>query len=281
MIFKDKISKTIAYGTICYIIIVISEIILDVFLLITKLVDLKAIDSNVYVKFIYSIGLVLPLYFISKYNWLNKIATRFNELLKKSLVWTLLMIIGLITVILLAFKNVRSISSTTYIGNLILLISFLILIVIIYRKERKVEKEVENTRVLLDFMAQYEKKIDEDRINRHEMLNNLLILKSYKDKNTKKFNDTLDDFIEVYSKKGLNFKNIYKLPSGLKGIIYYKLNAIKNEKVNVNINISKHLSGVLENMDHKSYTMLCKIVGITFDNAIEASIKSKQKIITL
>ena len=51
-------------------------------------------------------------------------------------------------------------------------------------------------------MSKYEKIIDEERINRHEMLNNLLMLKSFKNKNSKKYDDTINEIIKLYEKNG-------------------------------------------------------------------------------
>ncbi len=281
IIFKDNIYRSISYGTVSYLLVVISEIILDIILLGTKLISLNDIDSNVFIKIFYSIIFVLPAFFLAKLQIFKRLAFKIETLLYKSIIWIGLIVICLAGLIIIAFKNVIAISFSSYITDLILLILFLILIVIAFYNDQKAKKEIENTKILLDFMAQYEKKIDEDRINRHEMLNNLLILKSYKDKNSEKYNNTLNDIIDLYNKKSIGIKNINKLPSGLKGIIYYKINAIKNAKANISINISKQLSTTLENMNYKTYAMLCKVVGITVDNAIEAAIKSKEKIISI
>lgn len=112
-------------------------------------------------------------------------------------------------------------------------------------------------------------------------MNNLLALKSIEDKNSKKFNDSLDELIELYNKKSSGVKNIHKLPSGLKGIVYYKLSDIDNDKYNVNVRISKQLKINLNKFSHKEYMSLCKIMGIVLDNAIEAMKTSKEKILMI
>ena len=279
LLFKDGIIKTISASSIGYILVVVSEIVLDIFLLTTKLIDLHDIDSNISIKVILSIIIVLPALPLSKMRIIKNAVKRLEKMLSKSIIWLILIMIGLSVTIILAFKNVINISFTTYIGNLALLVIFLIMIIIIFYNYRKAEKEIENTKILLNFMIDYEKQIEDDRINRHEMLNNLLILKSYDNKNSQKFSETLDDLIESYNKKNIGFKNIYKLPSGLKGIVYYKVNEIRNKNIIVNINISKRLSDCLGNLSNKTYAAVCKIVGITFDNAIDAVVNSKDKII--
>lgn len=281
IIYKDKLRKTIVYGTISYIFVVISEIILSIFVVATNLLSMETIDSNYVYKCGLSILMSLLAYLFTKSKRIRKLSQKIYEKLEKSMIPLVLLIISLLIVLVIAFRNVSDLSVTDYVTSIILLILFAFLVIFIIKNEYNTEQEMDKARVLLDFMSKYEKKIDEERINKHEILNNLLILKSFSNKNTKKYNDTLDDLIKTYSKKSIGVKNIYKLPCGLKGIIYYKINEVKNKNLNINIHISKQLSNYLENMDSKTYTIICKIVGITFDNAIEASENSLEKFINL
>ena len=279
IIYKDTLRKTIVYGTISYIFVVISEIILDVFLLVSKIIDLKTIDEKIGIKVLISISISFLAYIIARNSIIKKISDKVMKMFDKSIIPLIILIFSLVAMLVIAFKNISFLTYTNYISSIVLLIIFSIFIIMVIYNEQKVEKEISKTEALLDFMADYERKIEEDRINRHEMLNNLLILKSYSNKNSKKFNETLDELINTYSKKGIDIKNIYKLPSGLKGIIYYKISEVKNKNLNININISKQLSSSLSNLDSNTYTLVCKIVGITFDNAIEASENSNEKIV--
>lgn len=279
LIFRHGIRKTIINGAVTYIIATFFEVFFDIILIVSNIINLESIDKNVFLKILISILIVIVPYFIVINKRIKKVIQSFIKLLEKTIIPLIILSIFLISSLIIAFKNISNLSTTNYISNVILFLFFSILIFVILYNEHKAEKEVEKTKILLEFMANYEKKIDEDRINRHEMLNNLLILKSYRNKNSKDYNDILDEFIEIYNKKNSGIKNIYKLPSGLKGIIYYKINEIKNKNMVININISKQLSNSLQSLNHKTYAALCKIVGITFDNAIEATIKSKEKYI--
>ena len=226
-----------------------------------------------------SISISFLAYIIARNSIIKKISDKVMKMFDKSIIPLIILIFSLVAMLVIAFKNISFLTYTNYISSIVLLIIFSIFIIMVIYNEQKVEKEISKTEALLDFMADYERKIEEDRINRHEMLNNLLILKSYSNKNSKKFNETLDELINTYSKKGIDIKNIYKLPSGLKGIIYYKVSEVKSKNLNININISKQLSSSLSNLDSNTYTLVCKIVGITFDNAIEASENSNEKIV--
>lgn len=279
LFYKDSITKTLIYGITCYVIAIFIEIIVDIFLIITNFINLQALDQNVIARLIISIIIILPAYYITKNKIMQKRISVINNFLEKSIIFLYVAIITLTASIVIAFKNISNLTYSNYISNIILLISFSAFLIMVIYNEHKVKKEVSKTEALLDFISGYENKIEEDRINKHEMLNNLLILKSYDNKNSKNFNDTLDDLINTYNKKGIDIKNISKLPSGLKGIIYYKVSEIQNKNLNVSINISKQLSSYLSKLDSKTYAVVCKIVGITFDNAIEAAEKSNEKII--
>ena len=56
---------------------------------------------------------------------------------------------------------------------------------------------------------------------------------------------------------------------------------VQKKNLNVNMNISKQVSLSLEKLNHKEYVLLCKTVGITLDNAIEAASNSKDKVLNI
>ena len=277
IIFRKNILETFIYGTFCYILVCITEILLSIVVINFNLINLQIIDYNVKYKILLSMLMTLPACVITNSKYIQKLANSILNIFKKSFVMLLAIFSFFVIIVIIEFKNVKNISYTAYVGSIIVLLIFIFLFLLVLNNKIKILKEIEKTKVLLDFMNNYEKRIDEDRINRHEMLNNLLLLKSYKNKNSKEFNNTLDELIELYNSKNVGIKNLSKLPSGLRGIIYFKINEIKNKNVKFNINISKQLSNNLEKIDNRTYTILCKIVGIAFDNAIEATLSSKNK----
>ena len=110
------------------------------------------------------------------------------------------------------------------------------------------------------------------------MLNNLLLIKSQKNKNSKKFDELLNDIINTYKNPETDLtKNIYNLPTGLKGILYYKIHEMKNLNINVNLLISDKIITKINELDNESYKVIFKIVGILLDNAREGSILSEDK----
>ena len=282
LVFKDDFIKTILYVLVCYILMTLYEVVLAGVFIGLNVINVSLFDKSIIIKNAFSIGIVLLVYLtcISK-SFSSKINKIYKSLRNKNVIILILLFLVLIALIIADFVYTRNITKSVYICNLIIAFCFLSIFIYSIYNYFKVINEMEKSNILLNFMSKYEKMIDEQRINKHEMLNNLLYLKSIEDKNSKEYEDELNDLITTYNKKGIGIKNIYNLPSGLKGIFYYKLNGLEDKNFNININISKQISNSLKNISHDDYVILYKIVGILLDNAIESAEKTKDKIINV
>ncbi len=281
IIYNENFNLTFVKGTFCYFMTLLSEIVLSVILIPANIISLNAVDNSLVLKGIFSLSTVILPYLILCVENVRKFVNKVIAALDRPIITGIVMISSLMVVATLAYKFVSGFSTKVYIDNIILIIFFICLISLIIYNRFVINKEIKKTEDLLDLITKYEKKNDEYREYKHELLNNLLALKSIEDKNSKKFNDSLDELIELYNKKSSGVKNIHKLPSGLKGIVYYKLSDIDNDKYNVNVRISKQLKINLNKFSHKEYMSLCKIMGIVLDNAIEAMKTSKEKILMI
>lgn len=209
---------------------------------------------------------------------LNKLFNYVNQ--KLSYVFLLIACLSCISFLVITYLNSVVLNLEILVQSLFLIIFVLFLCFIMiyqYFKNKQSEEEQKN---LLELMTEYEIMLDKDRINRHEMLNNLVALKSYKNKSSKDFEEMLDGIIRNYEdKKSQVYSNLYNLPSGIKGIVYYKMNIIKESNINFNLLISKDVENKFENLNQKLYLKVCKILGIVLDNAIEASTLTKDKLL--
>lgn len=177
IVFNDDFNLTIIKGTFCYLLVSISELILYVFLIATKMFNLEIIDKNLFVKFLFSIVTVAIPYGLLSIEKINKVVKRLINNLNRPIITSIVFILCLLTVATISYKAINNLSTKKYIDSIFLLLFFLFLIYLIVYNKYKVVKEVKKTEELLDMMTIYEKRIDEDRIIRHEMLNNLLALK--------------------------------------------------------------------------------------------------------
>ena len=279
--YNESISKTIVNTLICYFFMMLYEVIISIIVSGMNIIDINAFNNSVIFKLVFSFVDVLLVLFTMGLKIVRKVVDKINSKIGNKLVIIIMFIVLIIMFVSLDFVFSVTFDNKIYLTNLIIIMCLIILLSFSLYNYFKAVKEMEKTEVLLNFMSKYEKIIDEGRINKHEMLNNLLFLKSIEDKNSKDFNNTLDELITTYNKKGFGIKNIYNLPSGLKGIFYYKLNGLEEKGYNININISKKLSSSLKDIDHKEYIILYKMIGILLDNAIESAEKTKEKLINV
>lgn len=275
-IYKDKLSVTLFYLMFCYIILMFYEILLS-FLIVG--LNIVVVDENALLKLAFSAIEGFLVYYSCHLKFINKLANKIADYFNRNNYLIIFIFVTLIFLIVIDFIFFESLDKILYLYNITILICFICILSISIFSYIKANKEVNKYKILLDSLSEYEKKIDDDRMDRHEILNNLLVLKSIKNKNSKEYSDNLNELIDNYSKKSIGIKNIYKLPSGLKGIMYYKI--YNNKDINSNINISKNVFNLLEKIDKKDYILLCRVVSITLDNAIEASKKSKDKILNI
>ena len=119
--------------------------------------------------------------------------------------------------------------------------------------------------------------INQYRVLKHNLENNLLGIKSISNKKTKQLIDAL---IEEYNSKCYIKYDISSLPSGINGFILEKLYKYSNDDLKISIN-NKIKSKMLESLGPRNYNSFCEALGITLDNALEACIKTEDKLLYL
>lgn len=282
IIFKNNIRNTIVYALTYYLILSVYDFIFSFFFYWLNAI----IDSDLSQNYLIMGGFTLLITFLTSLFCKLKFVRKFSDLIinlsKNNYVNVLVISLIILFIVILSTKLSLEYDYEKFLFNLLLLSVFLFFIVFAFIKNHLAQKEKQEKETLLEFISEYEKIIDENRINKHEMLNNLIILRSFEDKNTEEYNKVLDDLIVTYDNNSdACIKNISKLPTGLKGILYYKINDMRNKNINLNVNISKRVSSPLEKLPLDEYVILSRIIGIVMDNALEASIKSKEKFVMI
>lgn len=164
------------------------------------------------------------------------------------------------------------------------LLCIFILVIVLFNLIKQV---IENRRLstkydkLLEFMTTYEEEIENQRILRHEIKNEFLVVRAKlldsqkNDEIVRYIDEILKDKIIVKQEKYAKFGY---LPPGIKGLCYFKVQEAENNGIEVSINISKKI----KEFDINALTLsqqrnLARILGVFLDNAREASILSKDK----
>ena len=218
-------------------------------------------------------GLFKINYFV---NLLNKFLSMIMK--KEAKILTIFAILLLITLWCMGFEYRLHASFVSFV-SLITIVIFLCLMVSVMVYQYFNNKEVENEKQQLQvLMHEYENVLNQTSGNRHEMLNDLLILRSIADKNSSEFTRTLDGIIRQYdTKKFKKYTSLAKLPTGVKGMIYYKIAFINENEINFDTVVNGVDYAKFEAMDKDLYYKVCKILGILMDNAIDACVDSDKK----
>lgn len=167
-------------------------------------------------------------------------------------------------------------------GILIICMGYVGFIIIKQHIEKsKISDEYEN---YVNYSKQSEKLVEEYSITQHENKNELIIIKSMVNKDNKELLEYLDEIIT--SKDSIQnswIKYLRYIPfGGLKGIIHNKISEMKEQNINVFLEISKKLKkSNLKNLTIKENNQLSKIIGVFLDNAKEAALLSDKKEISV
>lgn len=175
---------------------------------------------------------------------------------------------------LLIFLNFDSIHSIVFVFIILLLSLFMFVLLIKYRINSIETKKYLNT--LKDNNDFYIKMDDENRIFKHNLMAKLSSIKSV---SNKKAISLIDDFLTKTSKNISFSKKIRTVPYGLNGIIYQKTYPYL-ENINFKI-VNKIDFDIFNVLKPRRYNVLVEKLVVSLDNAIEASLNSKNKIVVI
>lgn len=278
IVFHDSFNVSINYTITSYIIVVISEILISLGLIYFKIADLNTFQQNTGLILLFTLIPNLISFLVCRYmTVIKRRVKKINDYTNNNIYKIIFIIFFLVILLLIDFKSVETFNLSTYVINIFYLILIIIIFASFIYDEFKIKNELGKIDILLNNISKYEKIIDDNRINNHEILNNLLILKSFKNKNSKKYEKILDDMVNLYNKNSNSVKNLHLLPKGIKGIIYYKIDELDKLGLNINVNISKTISSIIEKIDGEVYIDICKILSILLDNAIDSCKNSNNK----
>lgn len=281
LIFNSEWLKSIFSSIIYMMLLIIPDLIMLGF--ITKILNISKeychnhIAGSIIGNLIGSTLMIILIYILRK-----PIKKLINYKLSENMKIISVSLLTLITVAVFFYTLIKNFRENNNIIIYILVIITLV-ITLFYLFKQKAENEniLKKYDNLLDITKNYEKDIEEQRIINHESKNELLTIRSkLSDKNNKELCKYVDSIIgEKKSSKSARFSKLKYLPSnGLKGFFYYKLTEAEQKGINVSINVSKQIeNSFINNINTKDFKDLSRIVGVYLDNAIEASLLSKEE----
>ncbi len=165
--------------------------------------------------------------------------------------------------------------------NISIMIIMAIIAYIFIKSKIRYSQLSDEYNTLFGYVQNFEEWIERDQLNRHEYKNQLAVIRSItKDKSViKKINDLLDDNIKI---KGDAVYKLKELPTGgLKGLMYYKVAIAQKQNINIEVDVSLKRKSKFKKLNEHKTKVLSNLIGIYFDNAIEAALETEEKNVCL
>lgn len=267
IIFKESIITTLFTSGIIYLITMASEILFSILVVSSKIVDIEMINNSYLIKVSFTICTYLLVYYIATrektIKYINYIKSRISKIAGLNLVmYTIILLLDVTIVIMgINYNDINTFRILMIVMTIIFLISFFLTKTFLIKSTLEINNEnlVKNIKV-------YEKIVGDYRILKHNLVNDLLTIKTTE---PDKVNEQVDYIISKYHKDMALIDSVKEIPYGIKGLIYLKLKPIENAKVNFVIN-SNINDKVLSNLGKRKYNIICNVIGICLDNAIHA-----------
>lgn len=277
-IFKISWEESIISTSILMIIIFLAEAILSIIYM--PIISVRIARSNIIISLgsnlIVSLFCILILQVRSLQSQLNKF---YNSIVSKKgisdIIFFTLIIIGFSYLLYNVSK--AEFLHKEYILNFMAIIIFIAITYIFISNKNKYTELSNSYDNLFSYIQNFEDWIEKEQLNRHEYKNQLAVLRCMtKEKNIKdKIDEILEDNINIEEQEVTELKKLPK--GGIKGLMYYKVAIAQKNKINLTTNVSIDINSKLENLSEKKIRIICKLIGIYFDNAIEAASESRKK----
>lgn len=275
-VFDIKFDKALIYSVVSLAYLFIGELLTGI------LFSILPVDYNYILKNIFgsALGSAIVLIFTLPVMYIRPIKTFVNNLSVKyeNLSVLIFLVIGIGS---FWYMNSHAINdSFEFLINLFVLFLFFLMAILYFKENMKSKEMSDKYNELLSTVDTFEKELITKRKIIHDFKNQLIVINGYAD-NPEKLKAYLSEIIKdqrnIPNSKLL--LNVEKLPSGLKGLIYYKFSNL-DSNINVSIDIKNSLKKY-ESISPKLNKDCLKILGVFIDNAIEAVKNEKEKYINL
>lgn len=281
---KLSLPKTLISVIITYIVLVISEMLVVLFVL-----GILGIDVNANSKWLsilsFNIGIIAICFLIFKIPKVLQLAQGIVKwYYEKYVSYTIVvLIVTLCPLYFFLIKNTNlNMNTIDYIVNAAVIACLTVFVIVYLKQNEDKNKIIRRYDNLLDYAKTYEQEIVEKSKWQHEYENQLLIIKDKISEKNKVAHQYIDELLENRPVNGNSqwLGKLSKFPDiGIKGLLCYKIDQMQAKGINVfvdvadDIQIKKKHSQLLE----KNLQDISRILGVYIDNAMDASSKSKNK----
>lgn len=281
-IFKIQLEESIIATSLLMLLMFISEFILSLVLIL--FISMNEIKENAMLNIFLNIIIGLTTIYITS---ITKIKTPIRQFYtniksKKNIGNISFLVLSIIIVAIFASELILDFHfNYNYISNFLTFVILVILTSIFINSKNNYNQLSEEYNTLFSYIQNFEDWIEKEQLNRHEYKNQLAILRSLTDEKTiiNKIDEILEDNINI---KGDAVHKLKELPKGgLKGLMYYKVAIAQKQKLNIEVDVSLRKRSFIKRLSEIQIKVLCNLIGIYFDNAIEAATETEKKTISL
>jgi len=212
--------------------------------------------------------------------FLNGFIIKINKSNYDRLIFFILIILALI--ILFYNLALKYSSNIEYFVNILVMLFIIVLAAVNMYEHVKTQRTNDKYDNLLEYIQDFEEIVEKIQFDNHEHKNQLATLSYMKIENKEVqeyINNIIGNFNEINNIYMVDLKNIPKGP--IKGILYYKIMIAKKNNILISIDTSKSIYKLLSNIRKNDEKLFCNLIGIYLDNAIESSLESKEKVISI
>lgn len=281
-IFKFSLNDSIIASVLTMGLIFVSDII--TYVIMNLILSTNRYQANLLTFMLTNIFIAIITIVMCNIKVINKKLSDFYQNIKqrKTISNTIFLILVIIITAIIMYKLFTNIEvNKENIMNLVVAIILTTLMVIFINSRNDYSKLSNEYDTLFSYVQNFEDWIEKEQLNKHEYKNQLAVLRCLtKEKKVKdKIDEILEDNINIEGQALTQLKSLPK--GGIKGLMYYKAAIAQKNKLNLTIDVSIESKGILTKLSEKEIRILCKLIGIYFDNAIEAATESKKKNVTI
>ena len=281
VIFQENMYKTIIATCILVITIMLADFFNSIFII--NFISLEKIRSYWYLRVLSNVVVSTLIVIIMSIPIIRKKCIYFiNKFGNKYISITSLFIILVICIVFITHNiSINFQLNIEFIANTLTVIALIIFCYIFINENNEFNILNEKYDSLFNYVQTFENWIEKEQLNIHEYKNQLASIRCItKEKKVKdKIDSIMLDNINITNDTVNQLKPIPN--GGLKGLLYYKIAIAENNKLNIELDISIKNPDIIKKLSEDKIKILCRLLGIYLDNAIEAAKETKKKIISI
>lgn len=281
LVFRKNMTRTLICTILVFFLLMLSDLLGS--MIMVNLVSFEKVRKIWYLKIFCNLIVAVLCYGLFSIPIIKKkckyFITKFQD---KQIPIIVLFLILLISIVVITYNiSVTFKWNADYLGSIFVIITLMIFCYIFINENNQLNQLNDEYDSLFQCIQTFEDWIEKEQLNRHEYKNQLAVLRCLtKEKKVKEKIDSI-----ILDNININTKTVNQLSSipngGLKGLLYYKIIIAQNHQLNIEIDANISFPDYIKTIPEHKMKILCRLLGIYLDNAIEASIETKKKVISI